>query len=361
MRSRRIHLLLYLFSPLVTLVGIQCAWADEVGNAAIAVRLDLLKNFSADYTLWTYHDPDPKFASEFVNPMVANGGTYLAGKRTELSKETFSYLEGRAKWDKWLDDVTIQEMLQHGLPVVWHQVEAYSPGREDQLIEQKLLNRSNYVNGGISNFDSLPDDWTIDLALGIRLPGETSFLLRNQLDSAKEVASADPKLFVLQIDGEKGLTHVLSFDKQKLYALTSVRTTYSDGSFIEVENTNLRQLGNVYLPYKIVRTTEYTDSSGKRRHPFIRTVSVDRYSLPDPTNTVEKFLVSWPANMVIRDNRVNERITVGPLSRVLTDDDIATAIHQEKDQQERLEQRAKERLNRIESNSTSSGKPTTEP
>jgi hypothetical protein len=351
-KPRRFFLL-----PLIWSLGIAgtTARADEVATIALQSRLEALQNLAATFDVRTDYDMDPHTLDR-LPPFYRRQALELPLHRSETGTAAFSFFKGDARLEYWSSEQTTQDYINAGVPCFTRLIETMSPSRSERWAEQQTPQLRQVSNGTISARGDFPEDWTLDVALGLRLLHSSEWMSNEALSAAKPIESGNPQLYVVQLPGVNGRVHRLTFDPRLRYALVSVRTTFIDGSFQEINNSNFKQYGQLYLPLQVVRTTQYIDSQGKMRHPFVRTLTIQKYVVGDPNNCESMCFITWPKNTEVLDARINEPIQVGDSDRVLTDDAIRAQLTERAQKEQQLEQQAKDRLGNLETSA-----PSTEP
>lgn len=189
--------------------------ADDLAIAAIEARIDQLKNITAEYDLRVDHDFDPGLEA----PTDADKD--LEDKFTESSNCRFSFLNGGARFESYATSKTIDYWKSRGLPLIREQIQTRSAtARCEELSEQlEAPGPPSYV-GSIAGESQFPEDWTVDLALGLRIYREQRWLDRQDIEGAVRVKCEDSNIVVLQIPGKDavGFVHELRFDKRLMYA-----------------------------------------------------------------------------------------------------------------------------------------------
>jgi hypothetical protein len=319
--------------------------AADFSRAAIDARLDAIQNLTAEYNLREDHDEDPIAWRSLVEQGVAHGDR----QRTDFSAGVFSFLYGSAKLESLTGDQTLKYWAEHGVNTLRRQVITIDPsGREEQLHEIPVRGRVE-VGGGVEQITEFPLDWTVDLALGLRLFGEREWLTKQALAAAEQLPPTDPEISTLEFKQSNGNVDLLRFDRRLLYALVSERCTFPEApdSFVEITNSNFRREDNVFLPMSIDRQRHYIDLSGKPRDSLVCKIVVSKYILNDPDNTESRFRTIWPARIRIYDARVRQAIDVGPTSRPLSDDDIREQLDQREASQREIEGQATQRIHKV--------------
>ena len=300
------------------------AFAQDLARAAIEARLDHLQNIAVSYNMRVDCNFDPKLTI----PVQTFPG--YQSKFTLDSSCIFNFLDGGARQETRPSQATKAYWTLQKLPVVEKYIETRSlSGRDEQLSENLHPPAPPEYVGGIAEGIDISNDWTVDLALGLRLGREQHFLKKEDIEAAHEMPSTDPNIVVLQIDGNDavGTVHEMHFDKRLFYALVYSRDTNSSSrSYSEIVNSGFHTIDGVALPYKIVRQTHYVDRSNKPRVPFAWSVDILNYVLNDPKNVAANFLITWPADIRIFDDRIGAELRIGKTARVLSDDDIRQQI-----------------------------------
>jgi hypothetical protein len=313
----------------------------SAGRMAIQSRFRALQNWTARFELETSAD---------IDPAVRALRTQFGATPASVSKQQSSWREKRAVEFRFLR-ATAQvrselsdpdgHALDHGfLMELPYEITMASPERLEHL---RRVDDRQRASGDIRERGSNLPEWTLDVALGLRLLDSNEWLRETDLINAQE--AQDDQEIELTIKGISGAVSHLRFEKRWGYALVSYRLDYPDpDSFEQIECSEFRVVNGLYIPHHIVRQSTYRDTSGSLRHPFTRTITAQKYVLNDPANVEDSMLIQWPAKAVVLDARTGTRISVGPTSRPLTDAAIAEEIEKRRRSAEAMEQRAKERI-----------------
>ncbi len=328
--------------------------ADTLERAAIAAHQDELQNLMMYCDESRSYDVNPAWAAQeppnFRQPKVDL-------KRVETSSLRFMFLSGSACYDRETDAKTLSYWAAKGLPAIARQIQTItSTGRIEELTQQRLANGKRPSFGGLRQLSEFSPEVTIDVAMGLRFLGGRQWVTKDDLNSMQEIQAADSRFVILHSLDGGGHVHELRYDKQLLYALIYYRCSNSQGASVEIVNSDFRRYGNVFLPGKIVRTSNIVDSGGKIHHPLIFTFTVKDASVNDPKNTPDLYSIAWPAHLQLFDARTNDRIEVGPSTRPFTDEDIRQQLAENRVRKLMLEGMAADRIQRILSN-----QPTTRP
>jgi hypothetical protein len=338
----------------MVMIGAACKCpGDELDRAAIAAHQDQLQNIVMECEETRAYDIDPAAAAR-VPPHFRQPQIDL--KRTEAFNLSFSFLAGNAYYDRETDARTLNYWAAKGLPAIARQRESISAtGRIEELTTQHLANGKRPSFGGVRQLSEFSPDDTIDVAMGLRLLGGRQWLTKDDLGAMEEIQQPDSTVVILHTSGG-GDIHELRFDKRLLFALVYYRCTSPHGAYVEITDSDFGRQGNVFIPGKIVRTSNILDSSGQVRHPLVFTIIVKHASIGDPTNTASRYSIAWPAHLQLFDARTNDRIEVGPTTRPLSDDDIRQQLAEKRIRELTLEDLARERIRRALDNV-----PTTQP
>ncbi len=249
---------------------------------------------------------------------------------------------------------TLNYWTAKGLPAIARQIQIISTtGRTEELTTQLLANGKRISFGGLRQLNGFSPDDTIDIALGLRLLGGRQWLNGDDLNAMEEVPQNDPTIVILHTQ-EGGHFHEMRFDKRLLYAMVYYRCTGTRGSYVEIKNADFHRYGNVFVPGKIIRTSNVVDSKGETRHPMTFTLTVTKVSLNDLNNTSARYVIAWPAQLKLFDARTKDYIEVGPTTRPLSDDDIRQQLAERRIREVMLESLAAQRIQRA-----LNGEPTT--
>jgi hypothetical protein len=317
------------------------AMASSISTTAITARMEALHNVKASFDLVTQYDVDPKLPTP---PQVVQ----VDAVRTESGSGTWSFLNGSARLSFAPDDRTIKYYAKRGLDYDKQETTIMSGGvKSESLYGASNGHGGERFSGGIENIDRFPEEWTLDLALGLRLYRSKSWLVTDDIVGANELPSSDPNALVLQIQGDGGVIHELHFDRRFFYALVYYKCLFPEGSYEDVVNSNFHRFGNVFVPLNIVRSGHYVDTSGKWRSPIVRTLRVTKFLINDPSNVESEYEMIWPANLRIYDARIRQPLSVGPTSRSLSEDDIREQLDEGQKSREQAEAQARERINQV--------------
>jgi hypothetical protein len=348
----------YLFSSFITFsmmiaVFSKCS-ADTLERAAIAAHQDQLQNLIIYCDESRSYDVNPAWAAQeatnFRQPRIDLN-------RTETASLKFMFLSGNAYYDRETDARTLSYWATKGLPAIASQIQTItSTGRIEELTQQRLANGKRPRFGGLRQLSEFSPEITIDIAMGLRLLGGRQWLTKDDLTSMQEIQSADSRFVVLRALDGGGHVHELRYDKQLLYALVYYRCTNTQGTSLEIANSDFHQYGSVFVPDKIVRTSNIMDSKGQVRHPLVFTFNVKDASINDPSNTPDLYSIAWPAHLQLFDSRTNDRIEVGPTTRPFSDEDIREQLAEKRVRKLMLEKMAADRIQRVLEN-----QPTTRP
>jgi hypothetical protein len=323
-------------------------FGQVLDRAAIAAHLDEIQNVVVKYHESRTYNIDSEVAAKAP---VQFSKTNEDLNRKENSTAVFEYLNGNARFDRTTDEITLKYWAKKGMPAIFRQTQTISStGKVEELTEQILKSGAHISFGGIRQLNAFAPDVAVDVAMGLRLLGSRQWLSRDDLNIMHDGRSADSNIVVLEYSDGKGHTHELHFDKQLLYALVYYRCTSSNKSFVEISNSDFHRQGNIFFPGTIVRTSTILDANGKSRHPLDFTYTIDEASVNDPSNQLSLYVMSWPARLQLFDERINDRIEVGPATRPMTDDDIRVQIAGKKQQQITLEDQVRQRMNHVMNN-----------
>jgi hypothetical protein len=341
MKSPRAITVLVTAFVAITGVADRCV-ADELDRAAIAAHQDQLQNIAIECREVRDYNIDPAVVetTPFRFRQVP-----IDLKRSEASALLFSFLNGSALYDRVTDPATMNYWAAKGLPAIARQTISISAtGRIEELTIQRFADGILRSFGRVRQLSAFPPDDTVDVALGLRLLGGHQWLTKDELRAMDEIAQPDSEVVVLQKSDGAGDVHELRFDKRLLFALVYYRCTNPSGAYAEIVNSDFQRHGNVFIPGKIVRSSNILDSNRQVRHPLVFTITIKRASIDDTNNTPSNYSIAWPAQLQLFDARTNDRIEVGPTTRPLTDDDIRNQLEEKRSQYSVLEDLASQRI-----------------
>jgi hypothetical protein len=325
----------------LTAVADKCR-GDALERAAIAAHLDQLQNIAIECSEVRDYNIDPAILQSipFRFRQVP-----IDLKRSEASVLLFSFLNGNALYDRKTDLGTLIYWAAKGLPAIARQTTSISAtGRTEELTTQRFVNGDLRSFGRLRQLGAFSPDDTIDVALGLRLLGGRQWLTKDDLGAMDEIQQPDSEIVILHVSDGSGDVHELRFDKRLLFALTYYRCTNPTGAYAEIINSDFKRQGNVFIPAKIIRSSNILDPNRQVRHPIVFTITVERALVGDPNNTTSNYSLSWPAHLQLFDARTNDRIEVGPTTRPLTDDDIRQQLEEKQRQDAALDALATQRI-----------------
>lgn len=328
---------------LVWSVATRCV-ADQVERIAIAAHQDEIQNLIVQCEETRHYDTDPAVADQVS--LMAHSQFDLV--RSESSNLTFSFLNGNARYDRTTAQATLNYWMSKKLPAIVSQIETISAsGREEQLTTQQLVNGKRLSVGGFKQLDRFPPDDAIDIALGLRLLGAHQWLTKEELNAMQEVPQSDQSIVNLRDHDGNGHIHELRFDRRLLYALVYYRCSSANGASVEITNSDFHQCGNIFLPGDIIRVSNIPNTAGQIKHPLVFSYEVTGASVNDVDNIASRYVITFPANLLLFDARTNDQIKVGPIARTFSDDDIHRQIAENQARQAMFEQLAERRINQV--------------
>jgi hypothetical protein len=342
-------------AALTLLLGMfNVSFADTVDRDAIAAHQDQLQSIHIECEEVRIYDIDPTVAAK-EPPNFRH--VLIDSKRTEVSALTFDFLNGRAFYDRKTEQMTLAYWASKGLPAIKRQIQTISDtGRIEELTTQILANGKEKSFGGVRQLSDFAPDDTIDIALGLRLLAGRQWLTSQDLSTMTEVQQNDPGMVILRALDGTGHVHEMHFEKSCLYAMSYYRCTGSRGSFVTITNSDFHRYGNVFIPGKILRTSNVVDLKGQMTHPITFTMTVTRVLLNDHSNPPALYNISWPAEMKLFDDRTKDYVEVGPTTRPISDDDIREQLAERRTHNKMLDTLAAEVIQKA-----LKGEPTTRP
>jgi hypothetical protein len=326
---------------------------DGLEIAAIKARFDAIQNISARFKSINEYTPpkDKNHAEEATDasPEISHG-TLIRGRREYQSE--WSYLSGRVAGSSTTSPQTLRAVSTPGVLAVVRDRISLQPGRAERAVwyEGKQL-----PYGGIKASDLVPEEWTLDLGLGLRMYRAQEYLTRQDLEKGE--LTIMPDKVVLTLRGVYNSKNAFEFDPKIGFALRRYSVTASDGFiFLTVECDEFKQYANLYLPMRVVRKDIYEDESKVKKVASTYSVHIEEYAVDDPANTPESYLMLWPKGSRISDMRVHFELPVAREDRTWDDAAIADALKAHQREEEAIENEAQERISRV-----LSGQPSTAP
>jgi hypothetical protein len=312
--------------------------------SAIEGRLFAMQDIEVTYRSTIKYNIDP----ELMKHDEGSQPNRFSPTRITSGRERFTFAGGAGRLERWTSPETTTYWKNMRLPYFSHQIQVLgADGRLDELSNEVRSDGKGTVFGGISQPKNYPEDWTVDIALGLRLYRGSSWLSADELQHAVSDTHSDG-LVELTINTEAGVEHRFRFDANRQYALIYYRCTFSGKSFEEFEASDFKQFGVLSLPQHILRRTEYPDSHGNPRHPN------------GANKSASGIQIQWPAGLKIFDSRANAVVDVGPSTRQLSDDDIHAELQSLDRAQQSQEDEARMRIEKVLGTAATSG-PATNP
>jgi hypothetical protein len=310
---------------------------DRQGVAAHQDQLqNLVVNFSETRDYYTHPPKGTDFTGDGVQGRLS---------RAESFDVRFSFLNGNAKWDRSTDPATLKYWSAKGLPAIASQTESISStGRVEQLTNQQFITGRRMLFGGFDQLNEFSPLETIDVALGLRLFGSRQWTKKDDLAEMDQAPSSDNSIVELECTDVGGHKHQLRFDKRLLFALVYYRCSDDHGNSVEIVNSDFHQAGSVFVPGKIVRTSNLLDSGGRVWHPLVFTIQVKHATVNGLDNTLDQYAIAWPAGLHLFDARTNDQVDVGATTRPFTDDDIRTQLSERRVREAGLMDLARKRI-----------------
>ena len=180
----------HLISLMIAATTLHCltAVAQDVDTLAIKGRLLALQNVSLTYTARTDNDFDPALVSAIAKARPSDA--HADPNATTIEDQSFAFSGSVARLERWLSPESADNLTARRLPHVAHEIQVVSSsGRIDDLSYTVTARGKKFTNGSIGEVDLMPEDWTADIALGLRLYRSKSWLTPEELDSAKKEPS----------------------------------------------------------------------------------------------------------------------------------------------------------------------------
>ena len=125
----------------------------DIDRAAVMAHLDQLQN-----VVVTGH-------SDIVHNLAKGA---LINYGTEVYDFSFSFLSGTARMDAKTPPDIVKSLTSTGTPGFGWRISSVSPEGKFETLAQQISSRGHRkIIGGIAQLQEFPEDWTIDIALGL--------------------------------------------------------------------------------------------------------------------------------------------------------------------------------------------------
>jgi hypothetical protein len=267
---------------------------------AIVERLSKVQSIVATFRQETTYtlSPDPDVVA-LVRGQRANGQHPFEGLYIEQGQ--FSFLRQQAIYDVTYAPETVQRFQAENAAYLKHTVKTYARDRAESLV---VHSKSGHAAGKISDSQKLPDEYPIDVALGLRCNYEQVWLDQSRLASANLNVTDNGLVWLEMPDIDaQGAIHRLQFNPNAGYALVECQYLRNDGFVLaEIECDDFSDYGGLILPM-LVKARYMQQSQGR---PFtvrsIKLVAMN-YSINGSTNTPDRYHLSYPAGALIHESR----------------------------------------------------------
>jgi hypothetical protein len=276
------------------------------GNGLVD-RLSRLHTVTATFKQETTYTPPPAFAEELKSAPPANGGPVL--KREYLynglyiQRGTFSFLDGRAIYDVEYDPATVQRFESENMPFLRHSVQSFDLDRAESLV---VHSKTGHAAGKISNSERLPDDFPIDIALGLRCAMEQVWLDPGRFADVQPVSLENGRmLFDIPDRSTSGIRHQWETDQGAQNAIVAYRRVDKSGfTSVDVTCSNFERYGEFMLPRLIESRWLWPSEKGSFVIRKIK-VLVSQFVVDSPNNQPSQYHIAYPTNTVIEESRMN--------------------------------------------------------
>jgi len=297
--------------------------SDDSALAAIAARLDTLQNITAKYDAVMRFTPPQDLLDRMSPAMREHVPNVL--NHSETRTDTYHFMHGIVLLDSVPSRDTIKQLEAIDWPISKHDINSFSPGRAESL------NWPSKGRGGAGLIDKsilIPDAWTLDLALGLRMYRNDYGLTPAEFLDAR-IVSSSPMAIRVRLDDSHRTQHFWTFDPTLGYALRMYEVAVPDGRVYDrTECSDFRQFGGLMLPMKIVRTGTYMEK-GQTHTAKTILLTVASYVVPDTKNVAANFLIIWPKGSLILENRAKLQLSAVDKDRTFDDAAIAAEVRRQ--------------------------------
>lgn len=304
MRQIDIRVLRMLLASIVCIASLQIVSEAQPANyrAIFVDRLSRLQSVIVTFHQETFLTPPPEIVKE-NNRVAVPGNRAGPGRVREglfVINGRFAFLNGNARYDDTCDPITVKRFETEGEPFHRKEIFSFARDRAEEFIEHAP---SRHQVGGIFDHKDLPNEYPIDLALGLRC-GYEQWLTESVINSATfEVAPEGLVVMRIKDSEDDKLEYHWAVDSHNSNAL--VRFWASRGSTVltDINCSSFTLHDGLALP-EAVRAVYNSTRGGKLS--VVRTVTVNsiKYDLGSSDNIVAKYYIEYPAGALVTDMRL---------------------------------------------------------
>ena len=259
---------------------------EDIARSGIRKRFDRLRSVVAQYERIDIYTPERSLV-EKIDSDSDRLERFVPIIGTRLHACTFRHLGGLSRFE--------QRLVKGASPYEQrNQIWSYFPDRVEAFWET----HENRKIGDIRPNPTLPPNYLIDLALGLRLFSERMPLTQEELEQF-QIDVSDANIVVLRASRWEGkpnsdIVHEWRFDQRFSYALVAYRRTVRGEVAEEFILGNFLDADGVLLPELI----EYRRPHGAR-DTQTTVIWVESYKLDDVDNTRDSYSIDWPEGTVM--------------------------------------------------------------
>ncbi|HZL36363.1 MAG TPA: hypothetical protein VFC78_13675 [Tepidisphaeraceae bacterium] len=248
-----------------------------------------------------------------TGPLHGQKGLYV-----ELGE--FNFLQGRALYDVSYAPETVRRLQSEDETFIKRTAKAYTLERAESLVEHS---RTGHVAGIITDQARLPNEWPIDIALGLRCGFDQTWLDESRLKQARFTEIPSGNVAMLLEDESHVVEYRWELDPRLRYAIVRFQThTIKDHSLsYDLTCGDYENHGGIFLPGAIRGTAVWIKSERETVVPTSEKMMNIEYSLNSPDNVPERYNINYPAGSLVTDVRLNVPMRAAT-TRPFTDRDV---------------------------------------
>ncbi|HZL36362.1 MAG TPA: hypothetical protein VFC78_13670, partial [Tepidisphaeraceae bacterium] len=231
----------------------------------------------------------------------------------------FSFLDGRALYDVSYAAETIERLKSENEIFIGRTVKAYTLERAESLVEHS---RTGHVAGIIKDQAKLPDEWPIDVALGLRCGFDQTWLDKSRLKQAQFTKMPSGNIAMLLESDDHVTQYRWELDSRLEYATVKFQMYFQDHFLsIDMNCGDYKDHDGIFLPGVISAVGMWSKANHQSAVTLSEKVMNIEYSLNSPDNVPERYNINYPADSLVTDVRLNVPMRAAT-TRPFTDRDV---------------------------------------
>lgn len=298
-----------------TLIHFACSSvnSDEASMSELvqryADRLDRLSTLTVSYHFVVDYAPGDE-DMKLEGTSLGNGFILIAKGQAIGSGEFWR------NGDQWRFAYTVDTLAGTDNPLGFS---SFISSRSTSRFEQLMISHGaeETPTGRISESSVLPVDQYLDVGLGLRFLGQATWWSKDNLPSTLQTSRIVSANSMQSID-RKGVVTTLTFDPDAQYAVVKYEVSSPDGRSIAAGTfENMRTVDEVSIPTSINWQFFHPDGSLYRMYDL----HINDLSLSGK----DEFLIEWPLNAAVIDERSGASFRIKSAPQVITDEVINTS------------------------------------